>query len=264
MPSSHSDSTPDGSILPLLADAENRQLLTEWMEKQYDIVAPEPDSIHEAAFDLCIVDDQALAAHQQALAERKEREAPSFLPYLLVTRQQDTETITPEVQNAVDEILTVPTTKAELTWRVGNLVSRRNLSRELKQSDERFQLLFQSVPDPVVVVSSEGVILNSNTAFNRKFEFAESELDRVKFTDLGFVSEGTDEDSGAEQTTHTLYWNQNEGDTLALELNISPVELDEDLVEWIGVFRDITKSKKRIDELEQNHTRLKGLHWSRR
>lgn len=255
-------------VLPLLADADNRRLLTEWVTDRYEVVTAEPASIHDAAFDLCIVDDQSLAAHRTALAERKEREAPAFLPYLLVTRSDDAETIASSVQEAVDDILTIPAAQAKLAWRVTNLLKQRHLSCELRrlkeESEERFRLLFQAAPDPIVVVSSDKLVSKANEAFYRTFGFDEGELDQVPFDDLGFWSPEAEEDTETDQTRPTLYWKRDGGKVLVMDFHINSVEVDQNVTEWVGIFRDITEYKTRVEELERERKRLEGLNWSRR
>lgn len=272
MSPSHNQQSPispaSGTVLPLLADAENQRLLTEWLAERHDVLAGEPASICDGAFDLCIVDDQALAEHHATLTVRKESEKPAFLPYLLVTRRQDEAKSTPQVQRLIDDLLRVPTTKKELAWRVSNLLNRRQLSIKLRrlkeQSEERFRLLFQAAPDPVVVVSSNGLISNANKAFYNKFGFEESDLTQTRFDDLGFIVRETNEESDAKQTNSTVYWEQDRGDPLVMDVHISKVEFDNNITEYIGIFRNITETANKIDELEEEQKRLKGLHWSRR
>lgn len=267
MPSSDNQASPrspsSGTIVLCLPDTADRRVLAEWLDERHDVLAADSDTIRSAAFDLCIVDDESLTEYRTVLTERKEREQPVLLPYLLVTRRQDEAASTPQVQRLVDELLIVPTTKTKLGWRVENLLNRRKLSGELRRSKERFRLLFQGAPDPVVAVSSNGRISNVNEAFYDEFGFEEGELVETPFADLEFVTREPDEDTDANENTRTLYWELDDGSSLIMSLHINEVDFGGSVTEYIGIFRDITSSTERIERLEREEERLQGLHWSR-
>ncbi|WP_458211071.1 PAS domain-containing protein [Haladaptatus sp. NG-SE-30] len=73
--------------------------------------------------------------------------------------------------NRVDEIVTTPIEKAVLQARIDGLLERRRLSVELERekeaSEERFRTLFQTAPDPVFVLDTDGRIQAVNDAFCR-------------------------------------------------------------------------------------------------
>ena len=86
--------------------------------------------------------------------------------------------------------------------------------------------------------------------------------DQVPFADLGFRFQETDTD--AERDAHRLYWTSPDGDTLVMKLHVSSVNHGDSRTESIGIFRDITETTQRIEELEREQERLQGLHWSRK
>jgi hypothetical protein len=49
-----------------------------------------------------------------------------------------------------------------------------------------------------------------------------------------------------------------------MDFHINSVEVDQNVTEWVGIFRDITEHKTRVEELQRERKRLEGLIWSRR
>lgn len=244
-----------GRILPLLGDETNRKLLTRLIENRYEVVPPESVSIADSSFDLCIVDEESLEAHWQVLAETKAHRTAAFLPYLLVTHREARE-LPLKIQDVVDGVVTLPTTKAVLASQIVNLLKRR-------QSEERFRRLFQAAPDPVVVISDEGLVSAANKAFREQFDVDEKNLSQMFFADLPFSREETAWESNSEEEVIQVSWERDDDTTPLMELHISPLRLGGENVEWIAIFRDISAAVDKTKDLGQEQNRLNGLHWSR-
>ena len=105
---------------------------------------------------------------------------------------------------------------------------------------------------------------NVNEAFIRTFGFDKSGLGQTAFNDFGFSQSNSGEDTGADGPHHRVFWERDDGTTLFMELHVNPVKQSGTILEWIGIFRDITTSVNEIEELERERQHLDGLHWSHR
>jgi PAS domain S-box-containing protein len=260
------------TIQLLLNDEQNRQLLAEALDSDHDVIegAASADAFLDTEFDLCILDAAAFRAQQETLAAKKEQEEPAFLPYLLLLGEQDPNQATEAVWKQVDEIIDTPIERAALTNRVSNLLQRRDLSLELKRrqefTEERFRTLFESTPDPIVVVTDDGVVTEVNDAFTSMFDVdRETVLDKhvseISATPresierlLLRVDEASESDpSDAEETVEVQSAG---GDTQVTELNVDVVEELGEATERIGIFRDVTGREEYQQQLERQVEQL--------
>lgn len=257
------------TILLLVEHDQNRRLLADRLSQTYEVIESESTPLTDVAFDLCIVDGPSFRLNQEALIAKKQRQAPEFLPFLLLVGQQSTDRVPQEVWTVVDEVLEVPVNQQVLAGRIDSLLRTRRLSVELKRrkdrSEDRFKSLFQAAPDPVVVVNGEGTIINVNDAFGQVFDVEPEAVVSKQVTDLGFSPVETVENlligvgSGGHRTEgaeNIVEW-EGEGDVLIAELNADIVSGFSEETERIGVFRDITDLKKRERWLQRQNERLK-------
>lgn len=89
--------------------------------------------------DLLVTDTTSLQHYHDKILHLRNRVDPLMLPVLLVTdsRAQIPPRINAELGNSVDDILRIPTTRAELTARIHNLLRLRALSREQERNRQQ-------------------------------------------------------------------------------------------------------------------------------
>jgi sigma-B regulation protein RsbU (phosphoserine phosphatase) len=117
-------------ILVLLEHRGNRRLLVELLEGSYEAVAGDSETALRSPFDLCITDGMMLARMFEAIRARRLSEQGVFLPILLATSGHDAQSGLRRVWENVDEFISVPIKKSELTTRVEMLLRARRLSRQ--------------------------------------------------------------------------------------------------------------------------------------
>lgn len=260
------------TIQLLFENQRNRQLLAEALADDHDVIegTDSTDAFLDTEFDLCLLDGPAFRGQQETLAIKKERASPVFLPYLLFLGERDPEQASEEVWEHVDEVITTPIDREELTNRVANLLQRRDLSLELKRrqefTEERFQTLFESTPDPIVVVTDEGIVTEVNDAFTRMFDVEREVVLDKHVTDLDVTpSESVEKlllrvdeavDTAADESEGTVEVTSATGDTHVTELNVDVVEELGDATERIGIFRDVTGREEYQQKLERQVEQL--------
>ena len=132
-----------GELLPI----PNSQLST--------AISPSPQSaIPDAPFDLCLLDEAALARFWSLLQGRKAVEEPVFLPMLLVTESLGSDGVTgcdrageptpasitlEQLRQKVDDVIVSPVAPVELLLRIEGLLARRHLSLEVSKLKALFK-----------------------------------------------------------------------------------------------------------------------------
>jgi signal transduction histidine kinase len=132
-----------GRILLLLDNKENRCLIVHYLVEYHEVTVPDVVSSDEVAslmqqpFDLCIICEVMLKRYRQVLYVRKEAEYPVGLPYLLVVARQCIGTITRQLWQNIDEIITAPIVKRELQIRVEVLLRSRHISQQMHTTNRK-------------------------------------------------------------------------------------------------------------------------------
>lgn len=151
----------------VMTDERNRTLLSKWLARTYEVATLRLDSVSptKAAenIDLLILDGASYARHEQWLADYKSDLGRSFQPVLLFV--PETTSTVPDVHERVDDVVSMPTQKEVLQARIRGLLDRRRLSRAVAEREDRFRTLFETGPDPALVVTADGTVTDSNAAF---------------------------------------------------------------------------------------------------
>lgn len=125
----------DDRILLLVSDQGNRRVLNDWLDshEQYRQVDEAAD-ILTAAFDCCLFDREMLFEHREDLCERKANEQ-RILPYLLLVPESSRREVRnrlrddyPDLWDAVDSLVSMPLTEADLTERIETFLRLRDQS----------------------------------------------------------------------------------------------------------------------------------------
>ncbi|WP_276270824.1 ATP-binding protein [Haloarcula litorea] len=260
------------TIQLLVENRRNRSLLTEALSEDHDVVAGvgADEDLSDVEFDLCLLDTAAFRTHRDWLADRKAAVSPVFVPYLLVLGDRDPDRVSEAVWERVDEVIDAPVDPAELRNRVDNLVERRDLSLELNRRKEfterRFRTLFESTPDPIVVVTDDGTVTEVNESFVGMFD---ADREDIVGSALGTIEASPDEsverlllridgtgDQFEDGSERTVEIRSRDGDHYVTELNVDVVEELGDVTERIGIFRDVTGRERQQRELERQVEQL--------
>ncbi|MFB6112665.1 MAG: MEDS domain-containing protein [Halodesulfurarchaeum sp.] len=140
---SHDDIASDETHIHLcLSDEADQRLLADWLRDQYETVsiADRPNDLDELGIDLCILDPTTFAHYRETLIEQKQAAESPLLPYLIVT-QESAVPDDPAFRKYVDELITMPTEKETLAWRIETLLRMRSLSQAVARKNERLEHL---------------------------------------------------------------------------------------------------------------------------
>lgn len=142
------------TVLLLVRHKENRRLLLEHLQTlrpchvggfpakvfcpgdEPALVVLEGEEHLAAPLDLVIADGLGLSPVRRDLVVRKAREAPLFLPVLLVTQDRELGLASSELWKAVDELVVLPIRRMELSARITVLLRARALSVHLDRRNQ--------------------------------------------------------------------------------------------------------------------------------
>src|SRR6266851_4888260 len=172
-------------ILVLMDHKENRRLLAEWLATRYTVLPQETDEALDEEYDLGILDGTALDRLADRIQTRKKYQQTVFLPFLLVTAEQDVDLVTRHLWKSIDEVIHSPIDKMELQARMEVLLRARRQAaalrlageRALRHSEERLGLLIEGVQDyALFCIDPSGHVSGWNTGAERLLGYEAEEI----------------------------------------------------------------------------------------
>src|SRR6202171_281368 len=172
-------------ILLLMDHKENRRLLAEWLATRYTGLPQETDGAVDEPYDLCILDGTALDRLADRIQNRKKYQQTVFLPFLLVTAEQQVGLVTRHLWKSIDEVIHSPIDKVELQARIEVLLRTRRQAlalhlageRALRQSEERLGLLIDGVQDyALFLLDPSGHVSGWNAGAERLLGYEAAEI----------------------------------------------------------------------------------------
>src|SRR5437899_7086121 len=164
---------------------EIRRLLAEWLATRYTVLPADTDQAVDEPYDLCILDGTALDRLADRIQTRKKYQQTVFLPFLLVTAEQQVGLVTRHLWKSIDEVIHSPIDMLELQARIEVLLRARQQAlalrqageRALRQSEERLGLLIEGVQDyALFLMDPRGHVSGWNSGAERVLGYDALEL----------------------------------------------------------------------------------------
>jgi len=133
------------TILLLVEHQQNRQLLSQALEKYYQILSPRVETDFAEAgkqmvtedFDLCFMDFTAIHLLREEMLARREIAVPTYLPFVFLTTQQNVGISSDHLEALIDDLIYLPVEKIELRTKIRVLLRSRSYSLQLKAAHEK-------------------------------------------------------------------------------------------------------------------------------
>lgn len=142
----------------------------------------------------------------------------------------------------------------------GDVISFAQDITERKKSEEKFKELFASAPDGALLIDKNGKFLEVSEYFSEKIGYEREELIGKSLANpIEFLPEESREKAienmlkrieGEEITPYTIEVQSRDGKTLFVEINASPIQIEDELIGEIAIARDITERKK-VEERQE-------------
>ncbi|MFV8464205.1 PAS domain S-box protein [Flavobacterium sp. LB1P62] len=143
-----------------------------------------------------------------------------------------------------------------------------NYTQKLKENEQQIQAIFDGAPDPVIVIDSESNVLRWNPKAESVFGWKMAEVMGKHLYEFIIPERYREEHkTGMEHflttgigailnKTYEIEAVNKEGTEFPVSISVSPIKMGEKYF-FIGFVRDITESKKAVDELYENEEKLR-------
>jgi len=265
-------------IYPLVADDGNRRVLCEWLRDHETYVLADTDEpVTKATYDLCIVDQDGLHQHADALETVKASVRPALLPTLLLLSDITAGLIDVDYgqladtvfETTVDELISMPIRQAELAWRIKALLRLRRQSVALRSQTialRRFREAVEASGSPIWIADADGAIEYVNPAFESvtgySFEEVEGEHGSILEASVGDHDRVTDIVSTVSSGTvwrDTVCNRRKDGEQYVADQTVAPIETDGAVTAMVAVQVDITEREDLRNRLRRHRDIVQRL-----
>lgn len=148
-----------------------------------------------------------------------------------------------------------------------DITERKKAEQALRESEERLKILFESAPDAIYLIDSEGKFIDGNRAAEELIGFTKDEIIGKSLAEIGLLSAGqlskakanlkkaaTSKLSGPNE--YTL--KRKNGSHISIEVRTFPVKIGGKMLS-LGIARDMTEHKRTEQKLLEHQAKLKSL-----
>lgn len=149
----------------------------------------------------------------------------------------------------------------------GDITVRKKAERALRESEERLKILFESAPDTIYLIDSEGRFVDGNRAAMELIGFAKDEVIGKSLAEMGLLSAGQLSKAktnlkkvatGKLSGPNEYALKRKDGTHISVEVRTFPVKIGGKML-TLGIARDITEYKRTEKELLEHQAKLKSL-----
>jgi len=197
----------------------------------------------------------------------KSRSGQKTGPFELELTRKDGSTITVEISTFPIE----SQGKVEVIGTARDITERKAIEEKLRESEERFRDLYESIQEPVAIyVGREGRLIDYNTAFKKLTGYTDEELKGKTFLDLTHPDDRamvmgkyrTDYSEDELPLVYEVRGVNKKGETEYLEVSVSAYKKKGMVIGVEAINRVITERKKMEEKLKESEERLRNLYES--
>jgi len=148
-----------------------------------------------------------------------------------------------------------------------DITESKRAEQALKESEERLKILFESAPDAIYLIDSDGRFVDGNRTAEDLIGFSKTEVIGKNLAETGLLSEGqlSKAKANLKKAVTSKLSGPNEytlktkgGSHISVEVRTFPVKIGGKML-TLGIARDITERKRIEKELLEHQAKLKSL-----
>jgi diguanylate cyclase (GGDEF)-like protein/PAS domain S-box-containing protein len=156
--------------------------------------------------------------------------------------------------------------KPRLIAYIRDITKRKEAEKKLRKARKMFASLFNSSPEAALYHDKEGRIININSRFTELFGYTSEEMIGRKIDEgMIYPADKTEEGSILTQkafngfSDHETVRKKKDGTLISVSISTSPVIIDQKVQGSIGLYKDISESKKVEEALRKSQQEFASL-----
>ena len=154
-----------------------------------------------------------------------------------------------------------------VTFTALDITERKKSEQALRESEERLKILFESAPDAIYLIDSEGKFIDGNRAAEELIGFAKEEVIGKNLAEIGLLPGGQLSKAKANLKNvavgelsgpNEYIVKRKNGIHISIEVRTFPVKIGGKMLS-LGIARDITDRKQTEKKLLEHQAKLKSL-----
>jgi PAS domain S-box-containing protein len=148
---------------------------------------------------------------------------------------------------------------------VRDISERKNTEKRIQESYERFEGLFRHNPEAAIYLDLNFKIVDANPRFSVLFGYSAEEVKGKNINDLivpkGMCEEAENLDKDAKNgyASHDTVRKRKDGSLVYVSISAAPVAFENNLLGYVGIYKDITDLKRAQEESEESRRHFQTL-----
>ena len=146
-----------------------------------------------------------------------------------------------------------------------DITDRKNNEQTVQKSEQKFRGLFKYNPEAAVYLDLDFKVLDVNPRFCQLFGYSKEEAKNGKLNDLivpeNLVDEAErlDKDAQNGYASHDSFRKRKDGSLVSVSISATPLTIEDKIVGYIGIYKDITKLAEAYEEVEEARKHFQTL-----
>jgi PAS domain S-box-containing protein len=150
-------------------------------------------------------------------------------------------------------------------WEVLESSQLDRTKKMLQESQQQFESLFMGYPEASVHLDTQFHVINANPRFLKLFGYSAEEVegkninDVVAPEDMREEAESLDKDAKNGYASHNTVRKRKDGSLVPVSVSAAPVTFENNLLGYVGIYKDITELKRAQEESEESKRHFQML-----